>query len=211
MTTFLLAAVSIVVLMGCTAVLAESGQVPEIETEDQPPFITNMPQRRVKLPVYPEPTMGEIMGRYIENRDNDPIATSPESTRGEGVAANTGWEDQIEAASEAWDTAFNAENIDQLMALYAEDAVSMPSGFPALEGKEAIRNDFEYIFAEFNYEHETEIVGLLISGNVAVERGQYTLVDTDTGETIEAGKHIVVRQKSGNAWKVVWEIWNTNE
>jgi hypothetical protein len=48
-----------------------------------------------------------------------------------------------------------------------------------------------------------------MSGNVAVERGAYTL--TEAGETIEAGKHIVVRQKFGNAWKVVWEIWNFNE
>lgn len=210
MVTFLLAAVSLVVLLGCTPVSAESGELPETETGDQPPILS-MPQRRGSVPVYPEVTMGEIMGRYIDNRDNDPAVNLPESPRGDVGVANTGREEQIEAASEAWDEAFNAENIDQLMALYAEGAVSLPPGFPALEGKEAIRGDFEYIFAEFDYTHETEIVGLLISGNVAVERGEYTLTDMDTDppETIEAGKHIVVRQKSGNAWQVVWEIWNT--
>lgn len=117
-------------------------------------------------------------------------------------------ERQIKEASKAWDEAFNAEDLDALMKLYADGAVSMPPGFPALEGKEAIRSDFAYIFANFDWEHETTIVDLLFSGNVAVERGAYTM--SEGGVTFETGKHIVVRQKHGNAWLVVWEIWNTN-
>ena len=84
----------------------------------------------------------------------------------------------------------------------------MPPGFPALEGKEAISQDFEYIFGEFDWEHKTTIVDLLMSGNVAVERGAYTM--SEGGEVFEAGKHIVVRQKQGNEWLVVKEIWNTD-
>lgn len=124
------------------------------------------------------------------------------------VSANEGRESQIRAASKAWDEAFNAEDLSALMALYADGAVSMPPGYPALEGKEAIRQDFEYIFANFDWEHETTIVDLLMSGNVAVERGTYTM--SEGGEVFEAGKHIVIRQKHGNAWLVVREIWNTN-
>jgi ketosteroid isomerase-like protein len=124
------------------------------------------------------------------------------------AAADTGRESQIREASEAWDDAFNAEELDALMALYADEAVSMPPGFPALEGKQAIRSDFEYIFANFDWEHETTIVDLLMSGNVAVERGAYTM--SEGGTVFETGKHIVVRQKHGNAWRVVLEIWNTN-
>jgi ketosteroid isomerase-like protein len=124
------------------------------------------------------------------------------------VSADKGRESQIREASKAWDEAFNAEDLSALMALYADGAVSMPPGFPALEGKEAISQDFEYIFANFDWEHETTIVDLLMSGNVAVERGAYTM--SEGGETFEAGKHIVIRQKHGNAWLVVKEIWNTD-
>jgi ketosteroid isomerase-like protein len=123
--------------------------------------------------------------------------------------AEKGRESQIREASKAWDEAFNAEDLDRLMALYADGAVSMPPGFPALEGKQAIRSDFEVIFAQFDWEHETTIVDLLLSGNVAVERGAYTM--SEGGTVFETGKHIVVRQKHGNAWLVVWEIWNTDE
>lgn len=124
------------------------------------------------------------------------------------VSADNGRENQVREASRAWDEAFNAEDLSALMALYADGAVSMPPGFPALEGKEAIGQDFEYVFANFDWEHETTIVELLLSGNVAVERGAYTM--SEGGETFEAGKHIVIRQKYGNAWLVVKEIWNTD-
>ena len=123
--------------------------------------------------------------------------------------ADTGRESQIREASEAWDDAFNTEDLDALMALYADEAGSMPPGFPALEGKQAIRSDFEYIFANFDWEHETTIVDLLLSGNVAIERGAYTM--SEGGTVFESGKHIVVRHKHGNGWLVIWEIWNKNE
>jgi len=125
------------------------------------------------------------------------------------VSADKGRESQIREASKAWDEAFNAEDHSALMELYADEAVSMPPGIPALEGKEVIGQDFEYIFETYNWKHETTIVDLLISGNVAVERGAYTM-SSEEGETLEAGKHIVVRQKHGNAWLVVREIWNWN-
>ena len=131
-------------------------------------------------------------------------AISPASV----ASADGGRESQIREASEAWDEAFNAEDLDALMALYADGAVSMPPGFPALEGKEAIRADFAYVFDNFDWEHETTIVELRMSGNVAFERGAYTM--SEGGVTFETGKHIVVRHKHGNAWLVVWEIWNTN-
>lgn len=121
---------------------------------------------------------------------------------------NSGRESQIREVSRAWDAAFNAEDISALMALYADGAVSMPPGAPALEGKAVLRSDFEYVFATYNLKHETTIVDLLLSGNVAVERGSYTM--SEGGEIVETGKHIVLRQKHGNTWLVVWEIWNVD-
>jgi hypothetical protein len=66
------------------------------------------------------------------------------------ISTDTGREAQVREASAAWDEAFNAENVAQLMELYAEDAVSMPPGAPALEGKDAIQSDFEFIFDNFD-------------------------------------------------------------
>ena len=123
-------------------------------------------------------------------------------------------EPQVRAASAAWDEAFNGGDLTQLMNLYDEDAVSMPPGLPALEGKSAIEDDFAWFFGNFTAHHQTNIVDLQISDDLAVEYGQYTMMITpkDDSEPInEAGKHIVVRRKSGDTWQVIREIWNTDE
>ena len=127
------------------------------------------------------------------------------------VSADTGWERQVREASAAWDEAFNSADLDQLMEHYAEVAVSMPPGFPALVGKEAIRADFEWFFENYSSFHETRIVDILLSGNLAVEQAEYfqTFEPKDgTTPFTETGKHIVVHKRSGRSWKVVKEIWN---
>ena len=129
-------------------------------------------------------------------------------------SGTVGQEAKVREASAAWDEAFNAADLERLMTLYAEDVVSMPPGFPALEGKAAVQADFEWFFDNFESHHETTIVSILISGNLAVERGEYaqTFTPKDGSEPFsETGKHIVVRKKSGNTWQVVREIWNTDE
>lgn len=122
-------------------------------------------------------------------------------------------ESEVRAASVAWDEAHNAGDLDRLMSLYAEDAVSMPFERPALEGKDAVEEDFGAYFADFDARHKTTIVGLEIADDWAIERGAYTLTATakdGDGGFEEAGKHIVVRRKDGDGWKVVWEIWNVD-
>ena len=98
------------------------------------------------------------------------------------------------------------------MALYARGAVSMPPGvFPALVGRRAIRADFEFLFANFDFHHQTTVVQLEVQGPMAVERGEYTMtvVPADgSGAFVETGKHMITRRKIDDAWVSVMEIWN---
>lgn len=123
-------------------------------------------------------------------------------------------EEQVRAASAAWDDALNAGDLTRLMELYAEDAVDMPPNFPALEGKAAIASDLEYILGEFDAHHQTSIVDIKLGGDLALERANYvmTLTPKAGGEPMtEVGKHVVIRQKHGDDWKVLWEIWNSDD
>ncbi|MFC1712923.1 YybH family protein [Candidatus Poribacteria bacterium] len=123
-------------------------------------------------------------------------------------------EDQVRTAALAWDDAFNAGDLARIMNLYANEIISMPPNLPAREGKAALQADFEYLLGEFDSHHETSTVGVMMSGDLAIERGRYTMTLTPKagGETItEVGKHVMVRQKIGDEWKIVWEIWNTDE
>ena len=119
-------------------------------------------------------------------------------------------ERELLAASAAWDNAFNTENVDAVMALYADGAVSMPPGFPALIGKPSIQADYEFLFENFDFHHQTTVMQLDIHGTLAVERGEYTMLVAPAGGAafVETGKHIVVREKINGSWVVIVEAWN---
>jgi uncharacterized protein (TIGR02246 family) len=130
------------------------------------------------------------------------------------MSADTGPEGQIRSATAAWNDAYNSADLDRLMALYAEDAVSMPPGRPALEGRAAIESHFQSLFATFVAHHETSIVDLELAGDLAIERGRYTATFTPkdgNAPNSEIGKYLVVRRQAGNVWRIVWEIWNSQE
>jgi ketosteroid isomerase-like protein len=136
------------------------------------------------------------------------------SGQGNGAPIGSRGERENLAIAIEWDDAFNSENLEAVMALYADDAVSMPPGFPALVGKPSIQADYEYLFEHYDFHHETTVVQLEIQGSLAVERGEYVMlvVPTDgSGEPfIETGKHMIVRRQIDGSWYVIEETWNTH-
>jgi ketosteroid isomerase-like protein len=125
---------------------------------------------------------------------------------------------QVRRASEAWDAAHNAGDVGALMELYSDSAVSMPYDRPALVGRAAIAEDMRKFFQDYRATHKTEILGLEIVNDWAIERGHYTLTSgprdvgglplSDPPVNAEVGKHIVVRHRENGDWKIHWEIWN---
>lgn len=88
---FLLAVVSVGVLMGCAAVLPEADESSEAEAVAQP---VNIPQHSDATLLVPESTMGETTDRYVQNWDDNPVATIPESTMVEQPGQYVhGWND----------------------------------------------------------------------------------------------------------------------
>ena len=122
-------------------------------------------------------------------------------------------ENLVRAASAAWDEAHNSSDLAALMQLYSETAVSMPYSRPAIEGRAAIEADFQEFFASFQAQHKTTIVSVEVVGDWAIEYGRYQLSLTPkdgSAPLTESGKHIVIRTSVDGAWKVQWEIWNTD-
>jgi ketosteroid isomerase-like protein len=113
----------------------------------------------------------------------------------------------------AWDAAFNAGDVDALMALYASDSLSMPPGRPPMDNA-ALRADYEGLFADYSAEHVSTFVSGHAEGKTFVEYGGYTMKATPKGDAepfSEEGKHVIVlSQQSDGTWKILWEIWNLN-
>jgi ketosteroid isomerase-like protein len=115
--------------------------------------------------------------------------------------------------SALWDTAAAAEDLDTIMAMYADDAVEMPPGVPTIVGKPAIRADYEFLFANYDLQHVTKVVQLEIQGTLSVERGDYSMlvVPADgSGAFVETGKHLIVRRWINGSWLNVMETWNVH-
>ena len=116
---------------------------------------------------------------------------------------------EIVAVENAWATAQNAKDINALMAMYADDAVSMPDGEPMLTGKAAIQKKQEADFAKPSKYASIafETLDVYAQGNVVTEVGK-TMYKDATGKTTGGGKYIAVFEKRDGKYLCIREIYN---
>jgi len=122
-------------------------------------------------------------------------------------------ETEVPPIAEAFDEAFNAGEIDQLMTLFTDDAISIPPGAPRREGLEAVRADMEWVHETFDPYHETTLIEQWVSDEVIVEMYEYreTLDPVDGGEeTTGTGDLLIVREQVDGEWKIALQIWNSD-
>ena len=116
---------------------------------------------------------------------------------------------EIVAIETAWAAAQNAKDVKALMAMYAEDAVSMPDGEPMLTGKAAIQKKAEADFAKPSTYASIafETLDVYAQGNVATEVGKAMYKDA-AGKTTGGGKYIAVFEKRDGKYLCIREIYN---
>ena len=116
---------------------------------------------------------------------------------------------EIVAIETAWAAAQNAKDVNALMALYAEDAVSMPDGEPMVTGKAAIQKKQEADFAKPSTYASIafETLDVYAQGNVATEVGK-TMYKDAAGKTTGGGKYMAVYEKRDGKYLCIREIYN---
>ena len=116
---------------------------------------------------------------------------------------------EIQALENAWASALSTKDLDALMALYADDAVSMPDNEPMLVGKDAIRKNQELEFAGTpdGTTYAFEVLDVYGDGNTVTETGKATYKDA-AGKVTGTGKYIAVWKKQGDKYLCVQEIYN---
>jgi ketosteroid isomerase-like protein len=131
-----------------------------------------------------------------------PSAQAPAS-----VAAD---EAAIRAATVLWNDAYNAGEVDKIVALYTADAVVMPSNAPVLKGRTAIKDFLTKDTAATKAEGLTEKDGTSdvgISGDLAWHAGTSSVIDT-AGKTVATGKYVEIWHRINGQWLMVRDIWN---
>jgi len=112
----------------------------------------------------------------------------------------------VVAATEAWEAALNAKDVDALVALYTSDARVLPPGGEMESGSDAIRTTFSGII-DAGISGELTSIESKISGDLAYDVGTLTLrID---GEVIGTGKFIVTMRRGDHGeWLITNDIWN---
>jgi uncharacterized protein (TIGR02246 family) len=113
--------------------------------------------------------------------------------------------------------AMNAKNATLVASFYAADAVLMPADEQMVSGRSNIEAYYKRNFEEDTSNLVVTPLESAISGDQAFEAGTSALTH-GTGAALlggrpaitERGKYLVVYKRIGNAWKIAYDIFNSN-
>lgn len=118
-------------------------------------------------------------------------------------------DDAIAKISETWAKEWGAKNLEGVLALYAEDAVFLPSTGSRVTGRAAIRELFAGALASHSSKLQVRSKVTEHSGNLAFDSGEYDETFTSGGVTKSGrGQYLVVLRREGkDQWRIVQHIW----
>ncbi len=111
-----------------------------------------------------------------------------------------------------WASACNVKHLDDLIGLYAPDAIILRPNVPPVRGTAAIR---EYFFAVLEAglgDVEMEPLRTEVVGEVAYQAGrcQMLVPVTVNRRREERGKYLMVMARQSGDWKILADCWSTD-
>ncbi len=127
--------------------------------------------------------------------------TGPEFTKADAEA--------IRALNQTHIAAFNAKDMDKVLASYAENSVFMPPNAPLLRGKEPLREFYTGLFGRgAQLQMEVDEVGG--HGPIAYESGTFSVEYTGPTATRDRGKYVRILRNTGDRWRIEKMIWSSD-
>lgn len=120
-----------------------------------------------------------------------------------------GVESEITATNARFESFVVAQQWDSVAALYTDDAIMLPQGSTMQRGRNAIRDGFVQMGPMGVSDIQLETVEVEVSGDLAYEIGQYTLLG-EGGAQLDRGKYLVVWKRDGDQWKLHRDIFNSD-
>jgi ketosteroid isomerase-like protein len=119
----------------------------------------------------------------------------------------------VHAADDAWVRAYNAGQLENVVALYDENAVIYPPGVPPVQGRAMAHTFFEKDMTEFAKTGLAFSLGANpdggVSGAMGWSSGTWTVKDKDS-KVLDSGWYFSVSRKVGGKWLYVRDSWNSN-
>ena len=117
------------------------------------------------------------------------------------------------AAARIWEAVARADSA-AILSDYADDAIVLGSGGPAVQGKPAVAAFLQGLFAGNTLKDVNgNVTDIMISGDLAVETGTYamTVIPKNGIPVADKGKYIHVwRRATDGSWKIVRYMANSD-
>ena len=149
-----------------------------------------------------------------------PACQAREKPASDGAEVNSaaavdtaGDEQAIRAHVDHWLQLVKAKDASGIAKLYAEDGAVMPPNAPIGKGRAAIQQAWASMMRTpgFDLTFNPEQIAISSSGDMALDRGTYSLTVAPAGTTqTDTGKYVVVWRKIGGDWKAVADIFNSD-
>jgi ketosteroid isomerase-like protein len=144
-----------------------------------------------------------------------PIATPTRDTSKARLARPARFsrtETALRQLAQDWALACNTKHLDELVDLYASDAMVIRANVPPVRSTGAIRELFFSLLEAGLGEVQMEPLRVEILGEIAYEVGRCTmLVPTATGKRREErGKYVMLIGRQGGEWKILVDSWSTD-
>jgi len=114
-------------------------------------------------------------------------------------------------AHEAYVTAINSNNLDELLGMLTDDVVYMSAHEPPYVGKTAVRPWLEEYFKSYRTHWDKPVQEFVVSGEWAFERYAYHSTDTPVagGAPVEdtGWGFVVYHQDADGKWRVARDAW----
>lgn len=120
---------------------------------------------------------------------------------------------KLQADALVWFEHYANVDADGMANLYAEDALLMPPGAPAVAGRPGIKaflgEDAATSKAAGISLKNNAVTGSGIDGDSGWISGTYLVVDA-SGATIDSGNYLSVHRRTNGAWLYIRDIWNSD-
>lgn len=117
----------------------------------------------------------------------------------------------VSSANEQWNAAFNAQDLDALVELYASQATLSAGDGNVLNGQQEIGALFQGFFENGLHNHQIDTIATYSSNGQVSQLANWSAdVEADDGQTqtFQGVLMTVLQQDDAGEWEVVSHIWN---
>ena len=120
-------------------------------------------------------------------------------------------EPEIQAISDKFIAAFEKGDAQGITDLFAKDAVLLPNHAPRLKGQQAIAAHWKAGLEQLSTIKFTTTDVILLGSDTVARIGTWEVTTKDDTPMTFSGKDLVLYRKEDGDWKIVADIWNTDQ